>query len=97
MLYYCYILYSPTLDKFYIGETENLEERLIQHNTGIHEVAYTKQVSDWELYHEIICQSRSQVRAIERHIKQMKSKIYIKNLRRYPEMSKKLLNKFNMQ
>jgi putative endonuclease len=91
MHYYCYILYSPVLDKFYIGETENLEARLAQHRTGFIAIAYTKQTADWEIYHAIECRSRSQARAIERHIKRMKSRVFIRNLRKYPEISERLL------
>ena len=29
-MHWCYILYSPTIDKFYIGETEDLELRIAQ-------------------------------------------------------------------
>ena len=32
MPFYVYILYSSFKDKFYIGFTSNLEERLIRHN-----------------------------------------------------------------
>ena len=96
MLYYCYILYSPSLDKFYIGETENLEERINQHRTGFVDIAYTKQAADWQLYYSITCQSRSQARAIERHIKRMKSKIYIENLKKFPEMGQGLLSRYGV-
>ena len=34
MRYYVYILYSPSFDKYYIGQTNNFENRLIQHNSG---------------------------------------------------------------
>ena len=33
-MYYCYILYSAKLDKYYIGSTNNLEGRLQRHNTS---------------------------------------------------------------
>lgn len=33
-MHWCYILYSPTIDKFYVGETENLEIRITQHRRG---------------------------------------------------------------
>ncbi|MGM0504901.1 MAG: GIY-YIG nuclease family protein, partial [Bacteroidota bacterium] len=34
MNYYCYILYSKRLDKYYVGETQELEERLRLHHSG---------------------------------------------------------------
>ncbi|WP_372950757.1 GIY-YIG nuclease family protein [Mariniphaga sp.] len=33
-MYYCYILYSQKLDKFYIGSTGDLSGRLSRHNSA---------------------------------------------------------------
>ena len=33
-MFLVYILYSPQLDKFYVGVTEDLDLRISQHNTG---------------------------------------------------------------
>jgi putative endonuclease len=33
-MHFVYILYSPSKNKFYVGETSNLEERLNQHHNG---------------------------------------------------------------
>ncbi len=94
MNYYCYIIQSRTLDKYYIGETENIEERLILHNTGFFKGSYTSQGSDWKLFYTIKCSSRLQSRAIEGHIKRMKSRTYIENLPKFPEITQKLLLKY---
>jgi len=40
------------------------------------------------------CENKTQALAIEKHIKSMKSKIYIENLKKYPEMVTKLLIKY---
>ncbi len=32
-----YIIYSESLDKYYIGEAIDLEERIEQHNSGFYE------------------------------------------------------------
>ena len=90
---FVYILYSKGLEKYYIGETLDLEERIKQHNSGFYETGYTKQVSDWELFCSITCKDRTQARKIEAHIKKMKSKAYIQNLKKYPEISERLKNK----
>jgi predicted GIY-YIG superfamily endonuclease len=34
-MYYVYILYSATADRYYTGQTENLELRLQSHNSGL--------------------------------------------------------------
>ncbi|MGG7035029.1 MAG: GIY-YIG nuclease family protein [Flavobacterium sp.] len=48
-MHYLYIIYSKTADKFYIGETQNLEERLQKHNEHLYNNSFTKIASDWKL------------------------------------------------
>lgn len=92
---FVYILYSESLKKYYIGEALNIEERIEQHNSGSYDKAFTKIVTDWVLYYSIACKDRVQARKIEAHIKKMKSKTYIQNLKKHPELSEKLKNKYN--
>jgi len=94
MDYFCYIIYSKSLNKFYIGETEDLDKRLQMHNEGYFKESYTSKVSDWILYHVINCLNRKQARLIEAHIKRMKSRKYIENLTNYPELTEQLLDRF---
>jgi putative endonuclease len=81
------------LDKYYIGFTQELlSSRLERHNSGFYGSSkYTVIASDWEIYLAFSCSSVSQGLAVERHIKRMKSRRYIENLKAYPEMRKKLL------
>ena len=89
-----YILYSEKLEKFYIGETDNLEKRLIWHNDPNLNTNFSRKGIPWTLFYTISCDSRTQARKIETHIKSMKSKKYIYNLKKYPEISLKLLQKY---
>lgn len=89
-----YILYSISIDTFYIGETVDIEKRLEEHNTRYYSTSFTKQVTDWSLYHVIECDSRVQARKIEAHIKRMKSKKYIQNLKKYSEITENLKIKY---
>ena len=82
------------MNKFYIGETDNLEKRLFLHNSGFFKGSYTSKASDWKVFYKIECDSREQARAIENHIKKMKSRKYIKNLVTYTEIAEKLLKKY---
>ena len=94
---YCYILYSPAYDTFYVGSTRLLaEERLERHLSSYYGSAkFTSRFNDWEIFHTIACNSFSQAMAIEKHIKKMKSKKYIRNFNLYPELSEKLLKRFD--
>jgi putative endonuclease len=94
MTYSVYIIYSRLLDKYYIGYTEDLELRISQHNQGHYSDSYTKISDDWQLFYLINCDSKNQAIKIETHIKKMKSKIYLENLKKYPEIGLKLLEKF---
>jgi putative endonuclease len=93
MAYWVYILYSKKLDKYYIGCTDDINRRLAEHN-AVDNRNWTASGSPWTLYHSMSCHSLKQARQIEYHIKQMKSKKYINNLKHYPEMAEKLLHQF---
>ncbi|MBR9853644.1 MAG: GIY-YIG nuclease family protein [Algicola sp.] len=90
-----YIIYSKKLDKYYVGESNDVDLRLFQHNSGFYKNSYTAKIDDWKVYLTIACISRSQSRKIESHIKKMKSRKYIENLKKYPEIVSKLLEKYN--
>ena len=89
-----YILFSITANVHYIGHSEDLYSRLAQHNNGFYSGSHTRIAKDWQLVYSLKCNSRSQAVAIEKHIKKMKSKFYIQNLIKYPEISNKLLQKY---
>ena len=88
-----YILHSQKINRFYTGYSSNLEERLVFHITP-EKRKFTYNASDWVLFYKINCKTKSQGLAIERHIKSMKSKKYIENLFKYPEMVERLLEKY---
>ena len=92
-----YILYSETLDSYYTGFCQgSLEERISKHQEGFYDKSYTKKASDWTLFWSLTCASNKQALCIEKHIKKMKSKVYIQNLIKYPELSIKLLDKYSV-
>jgi putative endonuclease len=90
-----YILFSPLLQSYYTGFCNtSVAERLEKHNSGFYKGSYTSKADDWLLQLVIECDSTKQALQIEKHIKKMKSKIYIKNLLQYPEMIEKLKLKY---
>ncbi|WP_317206104.1 GIY-YIG nuclease family protein [Zunongwangia profunda] len=94
MMHFVYIIYSQKVDQYYIGETEDIENRLLKHNTGFFKNSFTAKTNDWELFFSISCYNRTQAQKIEKHIKKMKSRKYIQNLKKHPNISKKLLLKY---
>jgi putative endonuclease len=85
-----YILYSPLCNKYYTGSCKELPVRFEQHITSSIPGAFTAQAKDWVLYLSIDDLKYEQARLIEAHIKRMKSKIYIENLKKHRELSLKL-------
>jgi putative endonuclease len=94
-MYSVYILYSGKLERYYIGSTDlEPQERLFEHNSKRNNNSFTTRGIPWELFFVLFCNSRLQARQIELHIKKMKSRKYIQNLKKYPEMQEKLLVRY---
>ncbi len=94
-MHYIYVLYSPLLNKFYTGETHDIPSRLEKHNSDYYDNKWTAKGKPWELFFFLECKSKKQAILIERHIKKMKSKKYIANLKKYPEIGEKLLLRYS--
>ncbi len=87
-----YVIHSEKLNRFYIGSTTDIQQRIINHNTHRHgEKSFTAKVDDWKLYIFIPTQTYPQARRIELKIKKKKSSNFIRNLKTYPELIEKLL------
>ena len=70
-----YILQSAKSDKLYIGQTQNLEERLNRHNKGYSKS--TKYGIPWEIIYTEQFPTRSGARKREKYLKDLKSPQYI--------------------
>jgi putative endonuclease len=74
-MYYVYILYSPGKDRYYIGQTQDVEIRLQQHcinrNLGI---------DDWVLRYTEKYITRSEAVKREKEIKNKKRRAYLEML-----------------
>ena len=81
MPFFTYIIFSPTRNKYYVGETENPEQRLIQHNSAFFPGKFTAQATDWELFLCIEFNDRIKARKFESFIKKMKSRKFIESLK----------------
>ena len=68
--YYCYILRSESINRFYVGISENVDQRLIQHNQG--QSIWTKNKGPWKLLWKKEFSSLRQARAFENLLKRQK-------------------------
>ena len=89
-----YILFSEKLNRYYVGCTSDLTKRLQFHGDKTQDRKYTYKADDWVVFLTLECGSQLQALAVEKHIKRMKSKVYIENLARYPDLRERLLSKY---
>ncbi len=67
-----YIIYSKTLDKFYIGFTSDMVSRLQRHNQK--GKGFTGNENDWQLVYKEEFSSKTEAYSREREIKSWKSR-----------------------
>ncbi len=77
MKYYLYILFDQSKDRYYIGQTSNLKDRLARHQD--HRSKYTKS-GNWSLVYSELYNTRSEAFKRELYLKSLKSKIKIREL-----------------
>jgi len=78
-MYFCYILHSKTLDKFYIGHSsESLQERLRRHLSD--HKGFTSKAKDWIIVYFENFDSKALAYKREREIKAWKSKSKLQKL-----------------
>ncbi|HRG59052.1 MAG TPA: GIY-YIG nuclease family protein [Bacteroidia bacterium] len=74
-MFVVYILYSSFINQYYVGHTQNIEERLARHNSG--SSLSTRKGRPWALVYTETFNSRSEAMIREKAIKKMKSRKYI--------------------
>jgi len=66
-MFFVYIIYSAAVDRYYIGSTQNVEERLHRHNSG-HSKS-TKGKGHWQLVRTFNFNTRAEAMHFEKKIK----------------------------
>ena len=75
MHFFIYILYSQTIDQYYVGYCEDLENRIFRHNNSGSKA--TKKTNDWKLIYTESFNSKPEAVKRELEIKKKKSRKYI--------------------
>ena len=73
MISFIYILYSSSIDKYYVGYSSNPWNRIVQHNSNSKD-KYTGKAQDWVLKAVFQVESENIAVQIERFIKKQKSR-----------------------
>jgi len=75
-MYFVYLLQSQKDQKFYIGYTQDIKERLKYHNSG--RSRFTKNRGPWKLVAFLEFLTRSEAIIEEKRIKSLKNRLAIK-------------------
>ena len=94
-MFYVYILYSQSVDKFYIGQTPDVQKRLWEHNNPVEKTKFTAKFIPWEIVLLFpVSDERADAMKIEKFIKSQKSKKFILKLienKNNPDFFQKLI------
>ncbi len=74
-MFYTYVLLSETTGKRYTGQTNNLEARLLSHNSG--NSPFTKGRGPWKLIYSEEFQTRSDAMKREKFLKSGKGREFL--------------------
>jgi putative endonuclease len=77
-MYHVYVLYSEKYDRLYIGQTNNLENRIKRHNSGYE--AATKPYVPWILITAFEFETREESVKMEKHWKQSNNRRKLRQL-----------------
>ena len=78
MLFTVYILFSKSIQKYYTGSTQDLQNRLLEHNSG-----ETKSITNgipWEVVWQTQLPSRAEAMQLESKIKKRGAKRFLEDL-----------------
>ena len=77
-MFYLYILQSEKDNSFYIGYSQNVEQRLEKHNSS--KSGYTSTKKPWKIVYTETFETKTEAIKRESEIKRMKSRKYILDL-----------------
>ncbi len=77
MQFVVYILFSDSLQKYYVGQTSDLEKRIDEHNRG--KANFTSKGIPWKLIHFFSCNNRSEATQMEISIKKRGIRRYLQD------------------
>lgn len=79
-MHWVYAIYNRKHQKLYIGETDDLEERLRAHNDHRFRTSYTARFDgSWELVYNEQATNRQEARKRERQLKSFRGREFIKS------------------
>ena len=77
-MFVTYILFSKSINKYYVGHTEDLDERLRRHNAG--DGKFTKRGIPWKVEWSFVNETKSNAILLENKIKKRGIKRFLHDI-----------------
>jgi len=77
-MHYLYILFSKSKNKYYIGSTSDLDDRIKKHNSN--HKGFTGGIGDWKIVYSEKFENYNPALKREKQIKKWKSRVMIEKL-----------------
>lgn len=90
-MHYLYIIYSDSTDNYFIGESNDVPERVKLHNSHKNLKVFTRAAHDWELKLVFPCNSKKEAILLEKSLKEKKSRKFIERVIQNPKLLQGLL------
>ncbi len=75
-MFFTYVLYSAKFDEIYIGQTNDIKRRLVEHNAGKHR--FTKRYLPWVITYSEKFNTRAEAMKRERELKSHAGRDFIR-------------------
>ncbi|HMM62151.1 MAG TPA: GIY-YIG nuclease family protein [Candidatus Saccharibacteria bacterium] len=77
-MYDVYVIYNSVADKYYIGQTEDIARRLVEHNNHTYKSYTSRFPGEWKLIHIESVSTRSEALKREKGLKSGRGREYIR-------------------
>jgi putative endonuclease len=84
-MFFVYVLYSSKFARSYVGISEDVEQRLKEHNSG--KSTYTSKFKPWILIYKEPHESRNEARKREKYLKTAAGRRWMNNNIEWPRSS----------
>ena len=78
-MYYTYILFSEKLNRYYTGQSHDIDSRLVEHNSG--KGIYSGRAQDWVIVSTQIFETRAEAMHLETKIKKRGARRFLSDLK----------------
>ena len=78
MNFFVYILKSEVAEKSYVGSTNDLDRRIVEHNSG--KSNYTSRYKPWKIIYTEVFSTLNEARLRERYLKSKAGRKFLKNV-----------------